>query len=142
MIKVNKSLQFIIDMSKVQAVVSRRFDGGLLGLGLSEFMILLQLSQAEGETMRRVDLAEKVGLTPSGVTRLLLPMAKIGLVKKQTNSQDARVSLVTLAPSGKRMLQESVERAGFMADDLLKPVPGKRLTEAAAGMQQLAETVK
>jgi DNA-binding MarR family transcriptional regulator len=94
----NGSLEFFLTLAKTQAVLGRRFDGKLSGLGLSEFMILYHLSVAKNEKLRRVDLAEKIGLTASGVTRILLPMEKIGLIKREINKQDARVSYTILAP--------------------------------------------
>lgn len=57
--------------------------------------------------MRRSDLAEKVGLSPSGVTRLLNPMEKIGLIVKQDNPRDARVSLVALSDTGRKITEEA-----------------------------------
>ncbi len=62
-----------------------------------------RLYQAADEAMRRIDLAESVGLSASGVTRLLLPMQKIGLVQKEQNPRDARVSLVKLTETGKQI---------------------------------------
>lgn len=94
----NAEMQFFLSLAKIHTVMNRKFDAKLGGLGLSEFIILLHLSKSEDEKLRRIDLAEKVGLTPSGVTRILLPMEKIGLVGRQINEQDARVSFVTLAP--------------------------------------------
>ncbi|MDZ7871614.1 MAG: MarR family transcriptional regulator [Rheinheimera sp.] len=49
------------------------------------------------QTRRRSDLVELVGLSPSGITRLLLPLEKIGRVEKERNPRDARVSLVILS---------------------------------------------
>ena len=46
------------------------------GISFSEFLVLYHLSQAPNMTMRRIDLAECIGLTASGVTRLLNPMEK------------------------------------------------------------------
>ena len=41
------------------------------GLTMSDFDALLNLSKAEDNRLRRVDLVEALMLTPSGVTRLL-----------------------------------------------------------------------
>ncbi|HWQ59649.1 MAG TPA: MarR family transcriptional regulator [Candidatus Fimivivens sp.] len=120
------SMRFFIDLARIQAVLNRRFDSGLGGLGLSEFIILFHLDEAGKEGMRRVDLAEKIGLTASGVTRLLLPMEKIGLVKREANRDDARSSLVMIAPGGKRKLEEGTERAELLAEEL---VPAARKGE-------------
>ena len=52
--------------------------------------------------MRRVDLAEGLGLTPSGVTRLLDGLERQGLVAKGTCAADARVSYAVLTDAGAR----------------------------------------
>lgn len=122
-------LKFLLQLAKVQALLSRKLDGGLGGLGFTEFIILYQLSCSPDEKLRRIDLANKVGLTASGVTRLLLPMEKIGLVSKETNIHDARVSYVVLAPGGKRKLEEGLERAEYLATEILPS--GKKDTIAS-----------
>ena len=84
------------------------------GLAWSEYQVLLALRTAGDQKMRRVDLAKSVGLTPSGVTRLLAPMEKVGLVDRQKTERDARVSMVVLTKAGQRVFDEaqtSVEAA-------------------------------
>ncbi len=115
---VHKNVSFFLELAKLQAILARRFDSGLGGLGLTEFMILQALSDAPNTCMRRIDLAEQVGLTASGITRLLAPMEKIGLIKREAYAEDARVSHVMLAPGGKRKLEEGMERAEILAEDI------------------------
>src|SRR5205809_7632285 len=62
------------------------------GLTLNDYEVLLHLSQAEDGRLRRVDLAERVLLTASGITRLLEGLERAGLVCKETCPSDARVS--------------------------------------------------
>jgi DNA-binding MarR family transcriptional regulator len=119
MYKINSSLKLFINLAKSQAIMSRRFDSHLGGLGFNEFIILYYLSLARDEKMRRIDLANKIGLTASGITRLLLPMEKIGLVKREINEQDARVSLVSLAPGGKSKMSEALERAEIFTEEII-----------------------
>lgn len=116
---ITPSLAFFLHLAKVYTVASRRFDSSLNGLGLTEFIVLLQLYEEKEGKMRRVDLAEKVGLTASGITRLLLPMEKIGLVFKEPNAMDARSSLVALAPGGRQKLEEALDRAEVFCEDIV-----------------------
>src|ERR671936_253661 len=62
------------------------------GLTLNDYGCLLRLSRARERAMRRVDLAEELMLSPSGVTRLLDGLEASGLVTKGTCSSDARVT--------------------------------------------------
>lgn len=41
------------------------------GIGLSDFAAVHHLAEAPGGRLRRVDLAQRLALSPSGVTRLL-----------------------------------------------------------------------
>lgn len=112
------SLKMYINLSKILTESSRRFTGGLEGLGFNEFVILYHLSLAPEGRMRRIDLADRMGLTPSGVTRILHPMVKIGLVEKEAAERDARVSYVKITNSGKRNLSNTMDRAEDLAEKL------------------------
>ena len=131
-------VEFFLALAKTQAILARRFDSGLGGLGLTEFMILYYLSVAPEEQLRRVDLADKVGLTPSGITRLLAPMEKIGLGIRVAYAEDARVSQVMLAPGGKRKLEEGMERAEILADDILSATGITNTKPLVAALQKLS----
>jgi len=78
----------------------------LHGLGLNEFFTLYHLNQSS-QPISRINLAETLGLTPSGVTRLLIPMDKLGYVAKQKNQRDARLSLIEITKAGEQRFQES-----------------------------------
>lgn len=140
--QLNSQLQIFLNLTKIQSVISRRFDNGLGGLGYSEFIILLQLEQAENQTMRRLDLAEKIGLTASGVTRLLLPMEKVGLVKSEQTNHDARVKAVKLASGGKRRLEEAMERANLLAEELIPSISSKDLDKLNSSLLEMAKFIK
>lgn len=122
----NTSVKFLLNLLKVQTILTQRLDRGLGGLGLNEFLILYSLSQADDQKMRRVDLAGKIGMTASGVTRLLLPMEKIHLIKSGPAGQDARVRYVLLTPAGKEKLTEAVERLEILAEEV---VPNEKTKE-------------
>jgi len=140
--KINQTIGFFIELAKIQAIASRRFDNGLGGLGFSEFIILHHLSLAENERMRRIDLAEKIGLTASGVTRILLPMEKVGLVKKEVNKDDARSSLVIIAPGGRRRLTEALERAEFLVDEIISDKNRIKIKELSNILIELSKEMR
>jgi DNA-binding MarR family transcriptional regulator len=74
---------------------------------LNDYEVLLHLSYAEGGMLRRVDLAERVLLTASGITRLLEGLESSGFVAKQTCSSDARVSYAKLTDAGAAKLKQA-----------------------------------
>lgn len=135
--KQSDALKFIVILAKLQTAMIRRFDSKLGGLGLNEFIILTELAQADGK-LRRTDLAERIGLTASGVTRLLLPMEKIGLIKRESHESDARASYVVIAKGGKTKLEEGLERAEIFCEELFNDDDAEKLNEISAYMKRLS----
>jgi DNA-binding MarR family transcriptional regulator len=77
------------------------------GLTINDYEVLLHLSQAEGRRLRRVDLAERVLLTPSGITRLLEGLEQCGYVERASCASDARVTYAQLTDDGLAKLREA-----------------------------------
>jgi DNA-binding MarR family transcriptional regulator len=117
-LSLSESLQLYLQLSQLMTKQARRFNPGLDGIGWNELSIVLLLSQAPQYKMRRVDLAEKMGLTASGITRLLLPMEKLGLVQRESSEHDGRVSYVVITESGWRNAIEKIADAETMATSL------------------------
>lgn len=118
-------LDVVLRLTRAQMALVKRFDsglGGLHGVSLSDFMALLHLGQAPGGRMRRVDLAEALGLTASGVTRGLAPLERIGLVMRETDARDARVAYAALTDTGRERLADMLATAEQIAGDVF-PVP-------------------
>jgi DNA-binding MarR family transcriptional regulator len=103
-------LESWVSFLRAHAAITRQLNADLLnahGLTLSDYEVLLRLSQAEDQMMRRVDLAESVLLTASGITRLLDGLERAGLVEKASCSSDARVSYAKLTSAGRLKLGEA-----------------------------------
>lgn len=139
---VNLSLKVFINLSKILTENSRRFNGGLDGLGFNEFVILFHLDQAPDKKIRRIDLAEKMGLTASGVTRILAPMEKIGLIKKETAPRDARVSYVAITSSGQRNLSETLEKTQLFFEEIFPLNKLKEITGLSNLLVELGGSIK
>ena len=77
------------------------------GLTINDYECLLHLSHAEDGSMRRVDLAERLMLTPSGVTRLLDGLERDGWVRKGHCDSDARVTYAVLTDEGRELLESA-----------------------------------
>ncbi len=99
----------IVEHALMASKLQKRLDMALSyhGLSFTEYLILYHLLNAPQHTLSRIALAEQIGITASGVTRLLSPMEKIGLTQKQINPRDARQSLVQLTPTGKTLFVDA-----------------------------------
>jgi DNA-binding MarR family transcriptional regulator len=76
-------------------------------LTVTDYETLLLLSRAEDGRLRRVELAEGLALTPSGVTRLLEGLEKQELVARDTCASDARVTYAVLTKAGAKKLKDA-----------------------------------
>jgi DNA-binding MarR family transcriptional regulator len=102
------ALDVWVRLMRAQAAASRELGVQLVaehGLTLNDFEALLHLARAEDGRLRRVDLAERLILTQSGVTRLLDGLEEAGCVEKASCASDARVTYAVLTEVGRRKLE-------------------------------------
>ena len=105
-----QQLESWVSFLRAHAAITRELSAQLQrehGLTLNDYEVLLHLSHAEGGMLRRVDLAERVVLTASGITRLLEGLERAGYVCKETCASDARVSYAKLTDAGRAKLREA-----------------------------------
>ena len=94
---ITPNLRFFLSLAKIQTIMTRKFDSVLGGLSEDEFILLSLLAGAPEKRMRRIDIVEASGFTMAGITRLFLPMEKLGLVSREESKKDARMSHIILA---------------------------------------------
>jgi DNA-binding MarR family transcriptional regulator len=96
------------------------------GLSVNDFETLLHLSKAERGEMRRIDLAERLRLTPSGVTRLLDGLEEAGLTARGSCPSDARVTYATITDTGRDALRRAARTHAATCNEVI----GARLSPA------------
>jgi DNA-binding MarR family transcriptional regulator len=89
------------------------------GLSANDFETLLHLSHAENGAMRRIDLAERLRLTPSGVTRLLDGLEEAGLTARDSCPTDARVTYAVITDDGRKMLAQAARSHAAACEELI-----------------------
>ena len=114
------SSTFVIQNALLASKLAKKVDNQLSihGISFTEYLIMHHLCGSTLKTMRRIELAEHVGISASGVTRLIAPMEKIGLVEKEANPRDARQSLVKLSKTGQRLYTDASVSFEQCAGDL------------------------
>jgi DNA-binding MarR family transcriptional regulator len=75
------------------------------GLTVNDYEALYVLSRAEEGRLKRVELARRLLLTPSGITRLLEGLERARLVERVACPEDLRVSYAQLTDSGRARLE-------------------------------------
>lgn len=123
----------LLDLIRLHTIIQRQLAGQLSyhGISLTEYLVLRQLHHAPNKKMRRIDLAQQVGLSASGVTRLLNPMQKTGLIDKQEAVRDARVSLVGLTDAGEQVFRDASVSFDQAAQSLLDGIGSKERSNLA-----------
>ena len=128
-------------LARAHAALIRRFDSGLgnhHGISFGDYQVLNHLSRAPGARLRRVDLAERLGLTASGVTRTLLPLEKIGLVTREPDPRDARVGYAVVTPTGQELMHNATDVVDLISREALRAYPPEQLAMMAAILGQIA----
>jgi DNA-binding MarR family transcriptional regulator len=75
------------------------------GLSLGDYEVLVHLSEAPGRAIRMSELADRLHLSPSGITRRIDGLVKSGLVERQKCPSDRRGSNAVLTPLGLKTLE-------------------------------------
>jgi MarR family transcriptional regulator, 2-MHQ and catechol-resistance regulon repressor len=82
---------------------------GRCGLPYAWFQVLRRLGDQEDEQLTMGELAQQVGLTTGGVTRLVDRMVAGGHVERIASATDRRVLFAALTDKGKATLSEASE---------------------------------
>ena len=95
---------------RVQALLSRRLQAHLLAeheLSLGSYDVLVHLAEAPGGRLRMNDLADRVMLSRSGLTRLADRLQRDGLIDRVSCESDARGLFAVITPAGRDRLREA-----------------------------------
>src|SRR4249920_2431709 len=103
-------VQAFVALIRAHAATTRRLNTQLTedhALTINDYEVLLRLARSDDRRMRRVDLAEQVLLTPSGITRLLDGLERAGYVEREGCESDRRVVYAVLTDDGLQKLREA-----------------------------------
>lgn len=124
---------------RVHARLLTRLDDDLErahGIGLADYDVLVQLSEVPDGSLRMAELASRLQLSPSGLTRRIDSMVRRGLVTREPCDSDGRGSFAVLSAEGLATLEEAapthvagVRRYLF---DALEPRTWARLADSLA----------
>ncbi len=92
------------------ALLQRALDSGLRaehGMSLLTLDALVQLSRAPGQAMYMKDLAAALVYSPSGITRIVDNLERVGHVTREQDPANRRATLVKLTPQGRRALESA-----------------------------------
>jgi DNA-binding MarR family transcriptional regulator len=77
------------------------------GLTLGDYDVLLRLARAPERSLRMTELAQRVMISPSGLTRVVDGLEEEGLVQRRRAGEDARVIFARLTDKGRDLLRRA-----------------------------------
>ena len=91
------------------------------GISVNEFLLLLHLERSAANRLPRVELARRMHVSASTITRMAAPMEKVGLIDRKVDERDARLVFVVATHAGREKLSEALstfsKRAGYLFGD-------------------------
>jgi DNA-binding MarR family transcriptional regulator len=97
-------------MLRIHSAVFRELDRQLLaehGFGVDSYGVLVTLVSPPAHTMPIGELGQRRNLSPSGISRSVDRLAKLGLLERNVNPEDGRSLLVGLTPDGIQRLRDA-----------------------------------
>lgn len=126
---------------RANALIVRRLDGDLMashGLPLPWYDVLARLVEADGHRLRMSELAERVMLSPSGLTRLVDRMTEAGLIRREPAEGDARGFYAVLTDDGYQRLRAATgTHLRGILDHVLSRYSDTELNQIAAYLARL-----
>ena len=101
-----------INFLRAHAAVTRRLNADLLtshALTINDYEVLVHLANTPERALKRVDLVERLLLTPSGITRLLSGLESAGYVERLACESDGRAVYAKLTEAGLEKLRAAQE---------------------------------
>jgi len=128
-------LSAITNLFRAYAALEEQFSGELNnihGLALKEMLLLMFLENSSLQRLSRVDLSRRMHASASTVTRLAAPLEKRGLVRRESDSRDARLSYVVLTKSGQDLVSEARTSLQFFSVNVFSDRWSKKEIESFA----------
>jgi len=97
-------------LGRAVVVIPRVLDSDLMqseGLSLTEYTVLMNLSEAPERSLRMSELANYVSISVSGLTRVVEGLERTGLVERVRSTADGRGQLARLTPAGLKCLKRA-----------------------------------
>ncbi len=117
------SLSSVLALLRAHARIEEQFGnalGSIHGIALKELLLLMHLERAPKLRLSRIDLAKRLHVSASTVTRMTQPLEKLGMVGRQADPRDARLAYVVLTTAGQRLLKDARATLERLADGLFR----------------------
>lgn len=128
-------------LARAFGAAGRAQESALAGtqLDAAEYDVLVTLAQAPPEGVRPSELAERVLLTKSGVTRLADRLEGRGLIERRACLSDRRGQYVALTPLGRRLLRRAAPALMRRLGEIMGGLSASELAGLARSAARITE---
>ncbi len=119
----NSSFSAVLHLLRAHSRLEEKFTGPLgsvHGLALNEVLLLMHLERAPMQRLSRIDLAKRLSVSASTVTRMAAPLEKLRLVSREADARDARLSYVVLTKAGVRLVTDARQTLEQLSAEVFK----------------------
>jgi DNA-binding MarR family transcriptional regulator len=110
------------------------------GIALADYGVLVNLAETDEGRMRMSELAERLLLSPSGLTRRLDGLVTSGLVERVRCGSDRRGAYAVLTPAGRKRLQQAApDHVEQVRRYFVSRLSRKQLANLADALEKVAE---
>ncbi|HSI01377.1 MAG TPA: MarR family transcriptional regulator [Reyranella sp.] len=117
------SLPAVVALLRAHARIEQQFGnalGSIHGLALKELLLLMHLATVPKVRLSRIELAQRLHVSASTVTRMAAPLEKLGMVGRQSDPRDARLAYVVLTSAGQRLARDARATLERLAEGLFR----------------------
>ncbi|MBC7982820.1 MAG: MarR family transcriptional regulator [Candidatus Obscuribacterales bacterium] len=107
--------------------IEARIRAKKLGFSFPHSMVLMMLSEQPG--LSGAQLARRCGVTAQTMNGLLVPLEQRGLIKRVTDPENARVLKCLVNAKGKRLLQQVMQEASAVFEQMLGALSAREREE-------------
>lgn len=130
---------------KAHAVITRVLERELMAshqLPLADYDVLVQLQAADRGALRMAQLADRVLLSRSGLTRLVERLERSGLVRRDACPSDARGSFAVITEQGRARLKAAApDHLGSVLTHFAQPLDQSQIETLRIALQQVTAAV-
>jgi DNA-binding MarR family transcriptional regulator len=129
-------------LARAVLVIPRVLDADMLesqGLNITEYNVLMNLSEAPEHSLRMSELANFVSITVSGLTRVVERLSRRGLVDRVRAETDGRGQVAVLTPAGLDRLRRAwPSHLAAVRRHVIDHLGGLDLVSLAAALSDIA----
>jgi DNA-binding MarR family transcriptional regulator len=106
------------------------------GLNMGEYDVLVRLARVPDHRLRMTELASRVMISPSGLTRVVDGLVEANLVRRERGTEDGRVNYATLTREGHELVRRAARtHLRGIRQHFTSRLSERQLREIASGLE-------